>query len=84
MVEPGCSDKHAARLQLGPLIFAKLAAYSPLLRAWGCRCASHTVAAPLAAAEAISISSTGLHPRRLIQSRNFAELSVRPKRARRR
>jgi hypothetical protein len=38
MVEPGCYDKHAARLQLGPLIFAKLAAYSPLLRAWGCGC----------------------------------------------
>jgi hypothetical protein len=59
MVEPGCSDKHAARLQLGPLIFAKLAAYSPLLRAWGCGCRPSYGGCAAGSSGAISISSTG-------------------------
>jgi hypothetical protein len=73
MVEPGCSDKHAARVQIGPIdlrqIGCILAASSRLglrmsplirgLRRWQQRDDQHLV--------------NGLHPRRLIQSRNFAE-----------
>ena len=59
MVEPGCSHKHAARLQLGPLIFAKLAAYSPLLRAWGCGCRLSYGGCAAGISGTISISSTG-------------------------
>ena len=80
MVEPGCSDKHAARLQLGPLIFAKLAAYSPLLRAWGADVASHTVAAPLAAAGR-SASRQRAASKTADPIEELRRMSVRPKSA---